>query len=111
MLAAPASMGSPNLQGNNAASQKRIEGGKKDEQREFIMRFITRYIEESSGSSIGSGRAGYPPVTRSEQQEMESVLYSVSFGKQEINKKVTYQAFSAAISSQSHVDLVLKYIC
>jgi len=24
---------------------------------------------------------------------------------------VTYQAFSAAISSQSHVDLVLKYIC
>jgi len=42
---------------------------------------------------------------------MESVLYSVSFGKQEINKKVTYQAFSAAISSQNHVDLVLKYIC
>lgn len=54
---------------------------------------------------------GYPPVSRSEQQEMESVLYSVSFGKQEINKKVTYQAFSAAISAQSHVELVLKYIC
>lgn len=42
---------------------------------------------------------------------MESVLHSVSFGKQEIIKKVTYQAFSAAISNQSHVDMVIKYIC
>ena len=42
---------------------------------------------------------------------MESVLQSVSFGKQEFDKKVTYQAFSAAISNQTHVDLVLNYIC
>jgi len=42
---------------------------------------------------------------------MESVLYSVSFGKQEMFKKANYQAFSAAISSQHHVDLVLRYIC
>lgn len=42
---------------------------------------------------------------------MESVLYSISFGKQEFHKKTTYQAFSAAISNQDHVDLVLNYIC
>ena len=48
---------------------------------------------------------------REEVEEMESVLYSVSFGKQEFHNKVAYQAFSAAISHQSHVDLVMNYIC
>lgn len=30
------------------------------------------------------------PPSRSEASEMESVLYSVSFGKQDMFKKVTY---------------------
>ena len=30
---------------------------------------------------------------------MESVIYSISFGKQVHHKKITYQAFSAAISN------------
>jgi hypothetical protein len=50
-------------------------------------------------------------VTQEEIEEMESVLFSVSFGKQEFDKKVTYQAFSAAISNSEHVDLVLQYLC
>jgi len=42
---------------------------------------------------------------------MESVLYSISFGKQTDNgTRTKYQAFSAAISNQNHVDLVLSYI-
>ena len=71
------------------------------DQRDLIQRFIHRFHEEQR----------LPPPTRAESQEMESVLYSVSFGKQELFKKVTYQAFSAAISSQHHVDLVMRYIC
>ena len=44
-------------------------------------------------------------------EEMESVLYSISFGKQTDNgSRTKYQAFSAAISNQNHVDLVLSYI-
>lgn len=43
-------------------------------------------------------------------EEMESVLYSISFGKQETFGRTKYQAFSAAISGQNHVDLVLSYI-
>jgi len=43
-------------------------------------------------------------------EEMESVLYSVSYGRQEFYKKVGYQAYSAAISAQVHVGLVLQYI-
>ena len=43
-------------------------------------------------------------------EEMESVLYSISFGKQETYGRTKYQAFSAAISNQNHVDLVLSYI-
>ena len=38
------------------------------------------------------------------------MLYSVSFGKQDLFKKAQFQAYSAAISSQNHVDLVMKYI-
>lgn len=41
---------------------------------------------------------------------MESVLYSVSFGKHDLFKKAQFQAYSAAISNQTHVDLVMKYI-
>ena len=43
-------------------------------------------------------------------EEMESVLYSISFGKQETYGRTKYQAFSAAISNQNHVDLVLSYV-
>lgn len=44
-------------------------------------------------------------------EEMESVLYSISFGTQEsFGTKTKYQAFSAAISSPPHVDLVLRYL-
>ena len=100
-VAAPASGGSPKVPNNNASykkfDQNSASSTKRDEQREFILRFIQRYIDEGAGTA--NGRGGYTPISRSEQLEMESVLYSVSFGKQEINKKVTYQAFSAAISS------------
>jgi hypothetical protein len=37
-------------------------------------------------------------------------LYSISFGPAETIKKVKYQAYSAAISSQNHVDLCLSYL-
>ena len=43
-------------------------------------------------------------------EEMESVLYSISFGKQEAAGRTKFQAFSAAISNQTHVDLVLNYV-
>ena len=43
-------------------------------------------------------------------EEMESVLYSISFGKQESVGRTKFQAFSAAISNQTHVDLVLNYV-
>ena len=43
-------------------------------------------------------------------EEMESVLYSISFGKQEQIGRTKFQAFSAAISNQAHVDLVLNYV-
>jgi hypothetical protein len=43
-------------------------------------------------------------------EEMESVLYSISFGSAETIKKVKYQAYSAAISNQNHVDLCLSYL-
>jgi len=72
-----------------------------EEQREFINTFIHRYMEEGMHM---------PGATRQQVQEMESVLYSVSFGKQDLFKKAQFQAYSAAISSQSHVDLVMKYI-
>lgn len=45
-----------------------------------------------------------------EMNEMESVIYSISFGKQAIQNKVTYQAFSAAISQRMHVDMVMNFI-
>jgi hypothetical protein len=50
------------------------------DQRDFIQRFIHKFHEEQR----------IAPPTRAETQEMESVLYSVSFGKQEIFKKATY---------------------
>jgi hypothetical protein len=47
------------------------------DQRDFIQRFIHKFHEDQR----------LAPPTRAEAQEMESVLYSVSFGKQEIFKK------------------------
>jgi len=49
-------------------------------------------------------------MSQEELGEMESVIYSISFGKQAIDKRITYQAFSAAISNQLHIDLVLSFI-
>lgn len=72
-----------------------------EEHREFINNFIHRYIDDRR----------LPGVTRIQMQEMEQVLQSVSFGKQELFKKAQFQAFSAAISNQAHVDLVMRYIC
>ena len=44
-------------------------------------------------------------------EEMESVLYSVSCGREETEKsKVKYQAYSAAITNQNHVDVCLSYL-
>lgn len=77
-VAAPASGSSPVMQSGSSLKKLEMSAAptKRDEQREFIVRFIQRYIEDSHNA-----RGGYPPITRSEQQEMESVLYSVSFGK------------------------------
>ena len=68
---------------------------------------------------IGAGTVGGPssfetsPEAEQACAEMESVLYSISHGQvkqhQPMQSKVKYQAFSAAISSQSHIDLVLSY--
>ena len=49
-------------------------------------------------------------MSTEELNEMESVIYSISFGKQTIQKRITYQAFSAAISESMHVDLVMNFI-
>ena len=46
-------------------------------------------------------------------EEMETVLYSITLGQQietSNGGKARYQAFSAAISSQNNVDLVLAYL-
>ena len=50
------------------------------------------------------------PEVQKEVEEMESVLYSISFGEQTTNKNVRYQAYSAAISNQNHVDLCFSYL-
>jgi hypothetical protein len=49
-------------------------------------------------------------MSNEELTEMESVIYSISFGKQSHQKRILYQAFSAAISQQIHVDLVMSFI-
>jgi hypothetical protein len=49
-------------------------------------------------------------MSTEELNEMESVIYSISFGKQTVQKRITYQAFSAAISESMHVDLVMNFI-
>jgi hypothetical protein len=46
-------------------------------------------------------------------EEMETVLYSITLGpavETTSQGKAKYQAFSAAISNQNHVDLVLNYL-
>jgi hypothetical protein len=43
-------------------------------------------------------------------EEMESALYSITFGNTETHKSAKYQAFSAAIQNQNHVDLCLSYL-
>lgn len=68
--------------------------------------------EEEMGSPEGyedvTGQRQY--LSLEEVNEMESVIYSISFGKQTIQNKVTYQAFSAAISQRMHVDMVMNFI-
>jgi hypothetical protein len=61
-----------NGQGSSVHSGRElVKAGPMEEQREFISNFIARYLEERR----------LPGVTRQQVQEMESVLYSVSFGK------------------------------
>jgi len=43
-------------------------------------------------------------------EEMESALYSITFGNVFQHKKIKYQAFSAAIQNQNQVDLCLSYL-
>lgn len=50
------------------------------------------------------------PEVQNLVEEMESALYSITFGNIETHKKVKYQAFSAAIQNQNHVDLCLSYL-
>ena len=63
--------------------------------------FIRAYVQESLDGAL--------PL-QEELEEMESVLFSVSFGRQEFHKKAGFQAFSAAISTQLHVGLVLRFL-
>lgn len=85
-----------------------------EQQRELVYNFCREYLEENGYEIEGSTQEGnnnkdqntYEDVTgqrqfvsREELAEMESVIYSISFGKQKVDKRITYQAFSAAISS------------
>jgi hypothetical protein len=63
-------------------------GNAVQDQRDFIKYFIDEILTPH----------GIQP-SHEEIDEMESVLYSVSFGKQEFHRKVAYQAYSAAISN------------
>ena len=49
-------------------------------------------------------------ISEADLADMESVVYSISFGKQIHERKICYQAYSAAVSTQDHIELVLKFI-
>eukprot|EP00347_Sterkiella_histriomuscorum_P001245 403372773 len=85
--------------GNNNQLVLSSHSPSETDQREFLKYYVDEILANQ----------GVIP-SQDEIDEMESVLFSVSFGKQEFHKKVTYQAFSAAISNQQHVQMVLAYI-
>lgn len=86
----------PGLGGQLALSS---HSASENDQRDFLRHYVDEVLMPQ----------GYVPM-QEDLDEMESVLFSVSFGKQEFHKKVTYQAFSAAISNYQHVQMVLAYI-
>jgi hypothetical protein len=89
-----------------------------EEQKQFVRRYIAFQLSKEDDEPNANSQELVPydvelPQTLEIQQEadeMESVLYSISFGEQETNKKVKYQAYSAAIQHQSHVDLCISYL-
>lgn len=111
-----------------------------DQQRNLVFNFCRDYAQEAGftvtngqkgekelqGTPAGSNKSNVVPpdpvidyedvtgekmyISDEELAEMESVIYSISFGKQTHERGITYQAFSAAISSQMHIDLVLGFI-
>lgn len=86
-----------------------------EEQKAFVRRYVAFQL---SKEQQGDSQALVPfdaelPNTPEVQQlveEMESALYSITFGNVETHKKIKYQAFSAAIQNQNHVDLCLAYL-
>jgi hypothetical protein len=50
-----------------------------------------------------------PQISKAEA-ELDSVVESISFGKAFHYKKLTFQAFSAAIHNADHVRFVLNYL-
>ena len=49
-------------------------------------------------------------VAEGDQKELNTVMESISFGKSHTYKKLTFQAFSAAISHQDQVRFVKSYL-
>ena len=91
------------------------------EQKDFVRRYVNHYKNQAAAEGAVSENQLVPyeeekqetAITAEQQfmiEEMESVLYSISFGAAETIKKVKYQAYSAAISNQNHVDLCLSYL-
>lgn len=91
-----------------------------EQQRNLVQAFCREFAKDSGyqlPENHSSKESDYEDVTgerlvisEEELTEMESVIYSISFGKNRIEKSITYQAFSAAISNQMHIDLVLSFI-
>ena len=82
-----------------------------ENQRDLVFQFCRDYAHQAGffiqdidneGEELGNdyedvtGEKAY--ISSEEFNEMESVVYSISFGKQITQRRVTYQAFSAAIS-------------
>lgn len=74
----------------------------------FAIRDTERENQQQNDYEDVTGQKQY--LSKEEVTEMESVIYSISFGKQSVLNKITYQAFSAAISQQMHVDMVMSFI-
>lgn len=93
---------------HEAASEQNSLGDIGLSQRDLVNNFCKEYAIENGFTIRGSHdnlQNDYQDVTGEkmfltvdELNEMESVIYSISFGKQTTQKRITYQAFSAAIS-------------
>ena len=80
-----------------------------DHQRNLVYQFCRDYAHDNGYDFQEDVGAATPDdyqdvtgekmfMTTDELAEMESVIYSISFGKQSKEKRISYQAFSAAIS-------------